>query len=543
MKGKDILDALGEIDQDMIEDAAPVNCRVAGRKGYIRRWISVAACAALIVGGVMASRPLWEDGMNPSVSDTEEGNDGNLSRDDTDFPQSGMEEELTEAEQDAPIESGEACETYGELSTEYCSYLQCVGGYEEYQDYSLTFIPCSEDRVGEKIAEINVNYSWSHAPDDIIVCNADVYEVIGRDGSISLCYKYTEANGLYDTEEYYYMNITQASFDRLSELFTATGIDENASFDEVVNYNKKSQYCYCDRFTISEKLAKEIMTALKSCDGEVNNDITYSQLLSLSDERVSFGFSQSGYSVYTQVMANGYIYCSVLGQHIFYVGPDAAQKIIDLVLSGEPEGYVWNEEYSEWYTICEEDEIRENPPESFQEMLELRGVNETLTLGATAKYLASKINNEPPYFTLDDVLLENIADIISHLDGERLSPYDVPGNAYECVRLTVIRPGEETLELYIYSAGYISFGGFDYNVGEGNVEKIISTVVAEGVPAPGYYWDENTQSWAKGEVDESYPPAFGKDEDTFPYDTVPIEDVETETATEIMSEIEEETSH
>lgn len=542
MKGKDILDALGEIDQDMIEDAAPANCRMTGRQGYIRRLLTVAACAALIVGGVMASRPLWEGGINPPVSDTEEGNEENLWQDDVDGPQSGREEELTEAEQYAPIESGEACETYGELATEYCSYLQCVGGYEEYQDYSLTFIPCSEDRVGEKIAEINVNYSWSHAPDDIIVCNADVYEVIGRDGSISLCYRYTEANGLYDTEEYYYMNITQASFDRLSELFTATGIDENASFDEVVNYNKKSQYCYCDRFTISEKLAKEIMTALKSCDGEVNNDITYSRLLSLSDERVSFGFSQSGYSVYTQVMANGYIYYSVLGQHIFYVGPDAAQMIIDLVKQGDPVGYVWNEEHSEWYTICEEDEIRENPPKTFKEMLLLReAFNDFASFRPRATYSATKIKPAPPYFTLDDATLEYLIEFIYELDGKILSPYEEVAPAYECVEL-MLDNGSDSFEMHIFSAGYISFGGFDYFVGVAEVEKLISVVVFYGNPAPGYYWDEDNWCWQVSNSDETYPPVYDEEYDTYPYDTAPIEDIETETATEIMTEIEEETS-
>jgi len=541
MKSRDILDAVGEIDQDLIEDAAPDlnRAKKKSKRPVLFRSIAAAACFVLIICGALAARPLFDRVNEPVVNEESEMAEGSEVVTDSEDAAKATEEERNDidtADRYSPIESAGEMDTCGEMQTEYCEpYLQLVDGLEGFDGYSLTYIPCSEDRVGEKIAEININYKWSDAPDDIIVCNADVFNVIGRDGSISLCYRYTEANGLYDSENYYYMNVNQASFERLSELFNVTGIDENASFSETVNYSKKSQYSYCDRFAISEELSREIISALKSCDGEVDNETTYGELLTLFDERVTFKISQSDYSVYMEVTNNGYVYCTVFGSRVFYIGHDAAQKIIDLVLSGEPVGYEWNEEYSEWYTICEEDEIRENPPATFSDMMALREMDAGFSLNPYVTYLASKIKLAPPYFILADSLLENIEDIFRSIDGRMLSPNEDVGPAYECVKFKISREGREPLEFHVFSAGYISFGGFDYMVGTDVVEKIISIVVLEGEPADGYVWNKSEERWQIVSSDESETYGCGVGYDTYDYeeDTAPYE---TETAIESVIE-------
>lgn len=555
MKSRELLDALGEIDQELIEDAAPDACgaKKKSKRNLVFKSVAVAACFALILCGTFAARPLFDKVNEPAMgkeSDIFEsdalGDGENPAKNDNDVEDAikSTEEERNDidtSDRYSPIESDGEMGSYGEMQTEYCEpFLQLVGGLEGFDNYSLTQISLSEDRVGEKIAEININYSWSDVRDEIIVCNADVFKIIDRDGSISLCYRYTEANGLYDIDNYYYMNVNQVDFERLSEVFRVTRIDENASFSDTASYNKKSQYSYCDRFTIPEELSREIISALKSCDGEVDNEITYGELLSLSDERATFNFSQSDYSVYMEVTSGGYIYCNFLGSRAFYIGPDATRKIIDLVLSGEPVGYVWNEEYSEWYTICEEDEIRENPPATFSEMMALREMDEGFSLNPHVSYLASKIKPAPPYFVLDEALLENIADIFLSIDGRMLAPNEDVGPAYECVKFKISREGREPLEFHVFSAGYISFGGFDYMVGTGVVEKIISIVVLEGKPADGYVWNRSEERWqiAGQNGYETGDCGVGYDhyeEDTAPYDTETaiesvIETWETETA-------------
>lgn len=136
---------------------------------------------------------------------------------------------------------------------------------------------------------------------------------------------------------------------------------------------------------------------------------------------------------------------------------------------------------------------------------------------------------------------EYVLEFIKGLDGEILSCEDKYAPAYECVQLTVENDGE-LFELHIFSAGYIGFGGFDYFVGVAEVENLISVVVLAGDPAPGYYWDE--QNWCRknGNPDEPYPPVSNTEYETFSNYTIPIEDVETETATEFVIETEEEPS-
>ena len=92
--------------------------------------------------------------------------------------------------------------------------------------------------------------------------------------------------------------------------------------------------------------------------------------------------------------------------------------------------------------------------------------------------------------------------------------------------------------MHVFSAGYISFGGFDYFVGVAEVEKLISVVVLEGNPAPGYYWDEGEWCWKIGDSNETYSPAYGTQYDTILIDTAPAENIEDETFTDIWFETE-----
>ncbi|MBQ8407342.1 MAG: hypothetical protein IJY39_00610 [Clostridia bacterium] len=54
------------------------------------------------------------------------------------------------------------------------------------------------------------------------------------------------------------------------------------------------------------------------------------------------------FQINADVLSNGYICFSIMGLHLYEIGTDASGEIIDLVKSGEPDGYVWNEEHSEW---------------------------------------------------------------------------------------------------------------------------------------------------------------------------------------------------
>jgi hypothetical protein len=295
---------------------------------------------------------------------------------------------------------------------------------------------------------------------------------------------------------------------------------------------------------ISDDLADRIVLALTESDGEAKDSSLYGSMIGQVNERVMFALKSNDYFVDAEVMSNGYMFCTVLGRNAFYIGEKTAEKIIDLVISGEPVGYVWNEEYSEWYTICEEDEIRENPPKTFQEMLQLRDVFSNVTsFESKATYLATKIKPAPPYFTFDNATLGYIIKFIYELDGDMLSPYETVAPAYECVKLT-LKNGSGSFEMHIFSAGYISFGGFDYFVGVDAVEKLISVVVMEGNPAPGYYWNADAQRWEIGNSDETYPPVSDDYDtthyDTAPYDTEIVEEFETETMTEIAFETETE---
>ena len=531
MKSNDLLNALEEIDQNYIDDAMPEKCRTGVRRAKFRRVIVTAACFVVMVCGVLASRPFWNGNINPPVTDHLESGKNSNEND-----VNSSEECATEAGY-APIETGERYDEPTECCTEVCEPT-LVTNYlgEQYQKYSFTSLVCDESTVGEKIDEIVLNCNWSDTPDKVIECKADVFEVVGRDGEVSLCYKFSDDVTISNTEEYYYLNNYSYSFESLEQMAEMLGLSLNMRLDADVSYVKKSEYCYCDRYTVFGDLSTQLAEVLFSSESERIEDrsLYYTSVHQVA-ERVTLYFVGNGLDIYFEVLSNGYVYCSSIGAHLFDIGAERAQKIIDLVKQGEPVGYVWNEEHSEWYTICEEDEIRENPPKTFQEMLELRDVYNT-SFHSKATYIATKIKPAPPYFTLDKATYAYIVKFVFELDGDILSPEEVPP-AYECVKLT-FNNGSDRFEMHVFSAGYISFGGFDYFVGVAEVEKLISVVVFEGNPAPGYYWDEGEWCWKIGDSNETYPPAYGTQYDTIPIDTAPAENIEDETFTDIWFETE-----
>ena len=95
MKERDLLDILGEIDEELIEDAAPIASseRVARPKKLNFGWIkpfSIAASFVILLGGVIAAKPIYdlinsadiiEPGENDETQEDFDGGDNNLPND------------------------------------------------------------------------------------------------------------------------------------------------------------------------------------------------------------------------------------------------------------------------------------------------------------------------------------------------------------------------------------------------------------------------------------------------------------------------------
>ena len=228
MKNKDLLNILGDIDEDMIEDAAPSfsnGGRVIKRKKRTSmKIVAVAACCALIVCGVVmllsvldkiddptphpdsdttnterneteesTSEKDTSDGFLPDESessaeqdeendDNKQPNDGNNADSGTDSPSPDDSTEMTHSPSGAETEvATEGFDPNGPaLDDPYYFPVVTIVEDGQFKKYVFTDQYCPQDMVGEKIAEKNAKLSWegiySNESFDVKI---EIYRVVG----------------------------------------------------------------------------------------------------------------------------------------------------------------------------------------------------------------------------------------------------------------------------------------------------------------------------------------------------------------------------
>lgn len=520
MKNKDLLIILGEIDEELVEDAAPVAAKdrvkivkKKRRSGWIKP-AAIAACCALILCGAMMAQPLFDRFNSPNIVDTDKEDEGQgepiESQEEKPVDPPHVEGDINQDAEFEPAETEEAQPEWSE-DEDYKGYRSITIVGEEYNGYSLTYRICDASAVGKKIDTIEVNHFWSKAPSDVTVLIAEIFEVVGIDGELSYCYKYVDTYGLFDgwfieESNYYFLNKHNYSFDSLENMYEKLNMHEYANISDSVRFSQsgKSYDTYCHNFMLYGEAEEQFIKMLLSVKGVgLGSDEGLRNTLQFSaNKKIEFSIEISNSDKHHfYVLDNGYILCIAYGSSAFDIGEDAANALIEFIeKNAEPQGYEWYEEESIWVKDEVETDDVGNAVSDFAGVLESVG---EVKLDKTVRYRETVIGFAPSHFTLNSDMLEAICEVLYICNGTPVYDKDIDGEADECVILA--NTGKYTVGFAVYSNGYIGVNGIYYEVGTELTQKIINVVKTEGKAPGNMFWNEKEECWQTyGPEDEGY---------------------------------------
>ena len=520
MKKRDFLNIFGDIDDELIEDAAlsfekksvPAKNK---RKTSWMKYAAIAACCALILCGAMMAQPLFDRFNSPNIVDTDKEDEGQgepiESQEEKPADPPHVEGDINHDGDFEPVETeGEALPEWSE-DEDYKGYRSITIVGEKYNGYSLTYRICDAAAVGEKVDTIEVNHSWSNTPSDITVLTADVFAVVGIDGEISYCYKYVDTYGLFDgwfieESNYYFLNKHNYSFGSIENMYEKLNMHEYANITDNIYFSQsgKDYYSYCHNYKLYGEAEEQFIEMLLSVNGvDLGTDTGLRNTVQFSaNKKIEFWIEISNSDKHSfYVLDNGYILCVAYGFPLFEIGEENANALIEFIeKNAEPQGYEWNEEESIWVKDSVETDGVRNAVSDFAGLLESVGEVE---LNKTVRYSETVIGFAPSHFTLNADMLEAICEVLYICNGTPVYDKDIDAEAEEQVILENV--GEYTVGFAVYSNGYIGVNGIYYEVGTELTQKIINIVKTEGKAPSNMFWNEKDECWQTyGPEDEGY---------------------------------------
>ncbi len=363
MNNRDLLDILGEIDEELIEDAAPVASteRVARPKKFNFGWIkplSIAASFVIVLGGIIAAKPLLDLINSPDVDDpdpleSQEEADGDLNESPNDGePGNPPSEGNPPNVENPPSEGGEVEETEPGMEEEPGDSMDYVFSYllngnipdERFLNFGFKGVECDIDSVGEKIDDITVEFFYFD--DTRYEVRAEVNKIIGVDGDIALCLRFIEdeknapINGYLDFENYWFYPSNEYKFDSFAQFKEEFLGGEITWVGDYLFYYEKNAKVQNKKYLLGEDTLDLLRQMLNQIDGDavdLANGETIRQIRQNCYERVYFGsrgaIPQLSFGN-IELYDSGYLYFySVIdNDQLFYIGKDAAYELIDFII-------------------------------------------------------------------------------------------------------------------------------------------------------------------------------------------------------------------
>ena len=493
MKKRHLLDLFEDIDPEIVSDSAPTGKKVVPKFPYYKIIASVACCA-LILGGVIAAIPLFDDILHPG---THSGG-----------PNTGIESESS-------LETGNSEQPPYNFNDDIICNIDNV----KFRGFACVSLECSESIIGDKLGDYSVNIN-SATGDLLYVGNAEIFEIKGVDGSVMLCYSFTDAGGYCEENKYWYLPNYEVSYDSIADMLSKFGFAKNLIIQSRCSYGDNTREHYYTKYDISdvqrEELAEILIsesTAVETMDFDCDESVQFTLRGPNLDYEITFS-----------VLDNGYVSVKNFKKYYFEIGVEKAKEMIELVKSGVPtEGYEWIEEESIWGTIDPNEYTPEIEIVSLHKYLEDVGLLNNLYLDSYARYSAmySQTDSEEISFIMVKNVKQQVLDILYSVDGKYESR---KGNVYKSISLKYILGDSSKETIYIDGNGYISIGMGSFYIGEEAVNQIFDIIYKQGNPL-GYYWNEKDQRWYK---------SMGTETET---DIETESDLVEESVSEIVSEI------
>ena len=370
MKNRELLDILGEIDGELIEDAAPVASteRVARPKKFNFGWIkpvSIAASCVIVLGGIIAAKPVYDlinssdidapetlesqeadgdinespdDGEQadpPSVNDPpSEGNPPSDEPGDEDFDEGNVEESW----QDLP--------TNNSMDDVFNSLLNGNIPDERFLNFGFKGVECDIDIVGEKIDDITVEFFIFE--DTKYEVRAEVNKIIGVDDEIALCLRFVEEeknaeiNGYLDFEKYWFYPSKEYEFDSFAQFKEEFLGGEITWLGWYSSYYERNAEVQSKGYWLGEDTLDLLRQMLNQTDGfavDLDGGERIKRIKKNCDEWVRFGSRgaipglSSGNIV---IYSSGFLYfeARIDNDQLFFIGEDTAYELIDVIIRG-----------------------------------------------------------------------------------------------------------------------------------------------------------------------------------------------------------------
>ena len=323
MTNKDILNALGDIDESYITEA---NGRIKSKRGIIIRYSAMAACLLIVAVGAFAAVKLIPRGKmknSAAPSETYEEYDGNVADYDGDY--STIEKtDGTKANGAAKgnstspsIALTERIKRWDEKTNTEKFPIVKINGTE----YSVANRPIPSDKIGNSITKLTVLGKDEYTNSEY-AANAQIYEIKGISADCAAAVKY-DADG-----KYYVCCNPHYKPETLGQFMNDLSLKENLTFVSFSGTQMKNGKAVCDVEYTNVDKAKVWELLFSDTAAKAVKD--YDSMNLETAAGIAIDLKLLGYeNISLAVTRDGYLTTNILDTgKAFYIGKPAAEKFL-----------------------------------------------------------------------------------------------------------------------------------------------------------------------------------------------------------------------
>ena len=323
MTNRDILNALGDIDESYITEA---NGRIKSKKGIIIRYSAMAACLLIVAVGAFAAVKMIPRGKikNSAIpNESYEEYDGNVADYDGDYSTI----EKTDGTNTNGAAKGNSASS-SENETAYVKRWDEKTNTEKFPivkingtEYSVANRPIPSDKIGNSITRLTVLGRDEYTNSEY-AANVEIYEIKGISADCAAAVKY-DADG-----KYFVCRNSHYKPETLGQFINDLSLKENLTFVSFSGTQMKNGKAICDVEYTNVDKAKVWELLFSDTAAKAVKD--YDSMNLETAAGIAIDLKLLGYeNISLAVTRDGYLTTNILDTgKAFYIGKPAAEKFL-----------------------------------------------------------------------------------------------------------------------------------------------------------------------------------------------------------------------
>lgn len=322
MTNRDILNALGDIDESYITEA---NGRIKSKKGIIIRYSAMAACLLIVAVGAFAAVKLIPRGkMKNSAAPSETYEDYDEEFSVTDNYEATDKTDGTKANGSAKGNGASSSENY----IAYVKKWDEMTNTEKFPtvkingtEYSVANRPIPSDKIGNSITKLTVLGKDEYTNSEY-AANVEIFEIKGISAECAAAVKY-DADG-----KYYVCHNSHYKPETLGQFMNDLSLKENLTFVSFSGTQMKNGKAICDVEYTNVDKAKVWELLFTDTSAKAVKD--YDSMNFETAAGIAIDLKLLGYeNISLAVTRDGYLTTNILDTgKAFYIGKPAAEKFL-----------------------------------------------------------------------------------------------------------------------------------------------------------------------------------------------------------------------